>query len=175
MNDTMTLEQPETATTDQAASEDSPFASEPTADTGQAGAADALEILADPQPATEQEAEMANGTSAATRTRRTAGAVVGAGRKRLRRASTRPARARSAKKMSKAPDATRVRKAYRLVDGIPDEMKKASAGRAILEAIKKHGTATSDVLLETLGKKFSKPTMRFYLGKFQREKIIRAK
>lgn len=69
----------------------------------------------------------------------------------------------------------RVLKTYRLVDGIPDDLRKGSAGMAILEAIKSHGSPTSHDLREALPKSFPKPTLQFYLGKFQRENIVTSK
>ncbi len=79
------------------------------------------------------------------------------------------------KRAAKAAGEGRVLKSYRLVDGIPEDIRKGSAGLAILEAIKKHGSATTAELREELPKSFKKPTMQFYLGKFQRDKIVTTK
>lgn len=65
-------------------------------------------------------------------------------------------------------------KTYRLVDGIPAEVKKDSAGRAILVSISRHRGATAMVIRKDMPAGFSDATLRFYLGKFQREKVVRA-
>ncbi len=63
-------------------------------------------------------------------------------------------------------------KVYRLRNGIPATIKKPSAGRAILESISKHRAATADTIRKDMKRGYPDATLRFYLGKFQREKIV---
>ncbi len=80
-----------------------------------------------------------------------------------------------AKRVAKAAGEGRVLKTYRLVDGIPDEIRKGSAGLKILEAIKDHGSPTRNELRAALPKSFKDNTLRSFLGEFQREKIVASK
>lgn len=66
-------------------------------------------------------------------------------------------------------------KVYRLKNGIPKDLAKPSAGRAILESISKHHAATADTIRRDMKKGYPDSTLRFYLGKFQRERVVVAK
>ena len=66
-------------------------------------------------------------------------------------------------------------KVYRLKDGIPADIRKPSKGRAILESISRHRAATADTIRKDMKRGFSDATLRFYLGKFQREKVAVAR
>ena len=81
---------------------------------------------------------------------------------------------KAAKKV-KADGEGRVLKTYRLVDGIPKDMKTGTAAYQILEAIKTLGNPTGAEIRAELPKSFSRPTLQFNLGKFQREKIVTTK
>ena len=60
------------------------------------------------------------------------------------------------------------------MNGIPDTLRNPSAGRSILESIESRGTAsTNDVRADH--PKFPDPTIRFYLGKFQRGEVLTSK
>lgn len=70
----------------------------------------------------------------------------------------------------------RVAKTYKLVNGIPDTLRNPSAGRSVLEAIDARGAESSTPNLQAdLGKDFPSPTLRFYLGKFQRDGVVAAR
>lgn len=73
---------------------------------------------------------------------------------------------------------TRSQKTYRMKRQIPKTMKE-SAGRTILEVIARmKGKATGNDIRKALIKKAprsSDATLRFYLGKFQREGIVGSK
>ena len=58
--------------------------------------------------------------------------------------------------------------------GIPN-LRPGSAGLRILEAIEKRGWATAQDLRDDLGPKFVDSTLRFFLGKFQRDEVIKIK
>ena len=91
---------------------------------------------------------------------------------------TRKAKSKLGKKMrvqkvkSVKTSGGRTRKTYRLVDGIPDNIREGSAGQAILKAIQDHGSPTRNELREALPKSFKDNTLRSFLGEFQREKIV---
>ena len=63
-------------------------------------------------------------------------------------------------------------KTYRLLDGIPDSIGKETTARAILQSIQKRKGATSKMIRADIGAKVPDPTLRFYLGKFQRDKVV---
>lgn len=65
----------------------------------------------------------------------------------------------------------RANKAYRLAAGIPGGMRE-SAGRRILVAIARRRRATAQSLRSAMPRGFSDATLRFYLGKFQRDGIL---
>lgn len=63
-------------------------------------------------------------------------------------------------------------KVYKLADGMPD-MKRGTVGRAILASIaRRHGRATSQAVRTDMKRGTSDATLRFYLGKFQREGVV---
>lgn len=63
-------------------------------------------------------------------------------------------------------------KTYRLASKIPAGMRK-STGRTILAAIaRRNGAATTQSLRRAMGRGASDATLRFYLGKFQREGLV---
>lgn len=62
-------------------------------------------------------------------------------------------------------------KRYRLVKGIPKAMQHG-AGRAILVSIARHRGAEADTIRRDMKRGFSDATLRFYLGKFQREGVL---
>lgn len=62
---------------------------------------------------------------------------------------------------------------YKLTNGIPKTMK-PTAGRKILVAIARRRKATAHALRTAMPRGFSDATLRFYLGKFQREGIVQA-
>lgn len=64
-------------------------------------------------------------------------------------------------------------KVYRLTNGVPKEMGN-SAGRKILVAIARRRKATAHAIRRAMPRGFSDATLRFYLGKFQREGIVQA-
>ena len=64
-------------------------------------------------------------------------------------------------------------KVYRLRSQIPATLRKPSAGRAVLESIRRHRRATANTIRKDMKRGFSDATLRFYLGKFQRERIVR--
>ena len=68
----------------------------------------------------------------------------------------------------------RILKTYRLIESIPDGIRPKSAAMAILKAIEKHGSATRPQIRAELPKNFKEATLGFYLGKFQREHIVRS-
>lgn len=65
----------------------------------------------------------------------------------------------------------RAQKVYRLRHGIPAGMRR-SAGRMILAAIARRRNATARSLRRGMPRGFSDATLRFYLGKFQRDGIV---
>jgi hypothetical protein len=66
----------------------------------------------------------------------------------------------------------RTRKRYRMIGNIPERIGRATTAYAILTQIQKHkGQATFDHIQARLPK-VPLPTIRFYLGKFQRDKIV---
>lgn len=66
----------------------------------------------------------------------------------------------------------RARKRYRMIRNIPQQIGRTTTAYAILGHIQRHkGQATFDHLQARLPK-VPLPTIRFYLGKFQRDKII---
>ena len=66
----------------------------------------------------------------------------------------------------------RVRKRYRMRGNIPKRIDPTTTGYAILTEIQKHkGQATFERIRARLPR-VPLPTIRFYLGKFQRDKII---
>lgn len=67
----------------------------------------------------------------------------------------------------------RTQKTYALKNGIPADMRQ-SAGRQILAAIARRRNATANSLRRGMPRGFSDATLRFYLGKFQREGIVTA-
>lgn len=67
----------------------------------------------------------------------------------------------------------RTMKVYRLLAGIPKGMRQ-SAGRMILVSIARRRNATAISLRKAMPRGFSDATLRFYLGKFQREGIIQS-
>lgn len=92
-----------------------------------------------------------------------------------RKKATAKKKAQRIKHGTQATKSVRMLKTYRLIDGIPDAIRKPSAGRSILEAIRKlekDGPVTAMALRLRLGKEFSAPTLRFFLGKFQRDKVV---
>lgn len=95
-------------------------------------------------------------------------------RKSTRNASARLRTTRRAKKTHSGRG--RIVRAYRLTNGVPDGLRENSAGRSILEAIKKltdgDKSATKVAIRARLGDKMPDPTLRFFLGKFQREKVL---
>jgi len=81
-------------------------------------------------------------------------------------------RMKKARPASTRASGARQPKQYALLGSIPEALRNPSAARSILESIEKRGTATTnDVRADH--PKFPDPTIRFYLGKFQREKIVR--
>lgn len=94
---------------------------------------------------------------------------------RARRRSTK-ARVVKAAKHVRAVKSTktepRVLKTYELCGDVPESIRNPSAGRSILEAIKARGRATREEIAADLGPKFSQSTLRFFLGKFQRDNTI---
>jgi hypothetical protein len=71
-----------------------------------------------------------------------------------------------------AAQGLRTRKRYRMIGNIPERIGRATTAYAILTQIKKHkGQATFDHIQARLPK-VPLPTIRFYLGKFQRDKIV---
>jgi hypothetical protein len=64
-------------------------------------------------------------------------------------------------------------KTYTLVDGVPDKVRNPSKARTLLSTIYINGKVTANDLRALLGKKFAEPTLRFYLGKYQRENVIK--
>ena len=66
----------------------------------------------------------------------------------------------------------RARKRYRMIRNIPPQIARTTTAYSILTQIQKHkGRATFDHIQARLPK-VPLPTIRFYLGKFQRDKII---
>lgn len=68
------------------------------------------------------------------------------------------------------------RKVYRLKKGIPEGLR-GPAALAVLGAVKKHGHtkaggASADVIRRAMKRGFPDSTLRFYLGKFQREGVL---
>lgn len=61
-------------------------------------------------------------------------------------------------------------KVYRLKRGIP--MDSVGKGRAILVSISRHRGATANTIRKDMKRGFSDATLRFYLGKFQRERVV---
>ena len=91
-----------------------------------------------------------------------------------KKASARAAKPRKARSTPARENGTRQHKQYSLVNGIPDTLRNPSAGRKILESIEKRGSATNaDVRSDW--PKMPPPTIGFYLGKFQRVKVVTAK
>lgn len=71
-----------------------------------------------------------------------------------------------------AHERLRVRKRYRMIGNIPKRIGRTTTAYAILTEIQKHkGQATFDRIQARLSE-VPLPTIRFYLGKFQRDKII---
>lgn len=67
--------------------------------------------------------------------------------------------------------ATRSNKAYKLVGDYKDM--RPSVGRTILASIaRRHGRATTQSLRKDMKRGASDATLRFYLGKFQREGLV---
>ena len=64
-------------------------------------------------------------------------------------------------------------KRYTLVNGVPKDMR-PSAGRTILVSIARHRGAEADTIRRDMKRGFSDATLRFYLGKFQREGVVTA-
>jgi len=64
------------------------------------------------------------------------------------------------------------KKVYKLRSGIPDDMRRGTAARAILESISRHRKATADTIRRDMKRGFPDATLRFYLGKFQRERVV---
>lgn len=65
-------------------------------------------------------------------------------------------------------------KTYRLAGKIPAGMRQ-SAGRAILTSIgRRRGYATAHAIRGDMKRGFSDATLRFYLGKFQRDGLVLA-
>ena len=95
-------------------------------------------------------------------------------KQRARKASKKQKSPRVARKTSATKTKGRALKIYRLVNGIPEDVRQKSAAMAILKAIEKHGSATRPVIREELPKNFKEPTLGFYLGKFQRDKTVAA-
>ena len=65
-------------------------------------------------------------------------------------------------------------KKYRLISRIPTTIKNPSAGRAILVSISRHRGATANTIRRDMPRGFSDATLRFYLGKFQRQNVVAA-
>ena len=61
-------------------------------------------------------------------------------------------------------------KVYRLRQRVPAGI--VGKGRAILVAISRHRGADINTIRRDMPRNFSDATIRFYLGKFQREKIV---
>ena len=91
-----------------------------------------------------------------------------------KKASKRNKKARSVKRQSAPSTDGRARKVYRLARNIPEGLRPESAGLAILEVLKARGPSTGKEIRAALPKMPSK-TIGFYLGKFQRNSIVRAK
>jgi hypothetical protein len=71
-----------------------------------------------------------------------------------------------------AHERLRIRKRYRMKGNIPEHIGRSTTAYAILVQIQKHkGRATFDHIQARLPK-VPLPTIRFYLGKFQRDKIV---
>lgn len=64
------------------------------------------------------------------------------------------------------------KKIYRLKNGIPQSLRRGTAGRAVLESISRHRKATADTIRKDMKRGFPDATLRFYLGKFQREQVV---
>lgn len=77
--------------------------------------------------------------------------------------------ARAAARRNKSP-----RKVYRLKAGIPASIRRPSAGRKVLESISRHRGATAYTIRKDMPSGFSDATLRFYLGKYQREGVVLA-
>jgi hypothetical protein len=96
--------------------------------------------------------------------------------------STRTVRSRSSRARAKKVARTRQHvlksaqakgyKTYSLKNGMPKSVKIGTVGRSILEAIQYHGSPSKKDIRKTIGKKMNDATLRFYLGKFQRDKVL---
>lgn len=69
----------------------------------------------------------------------------------------------------------RVAKVYRLTGEIPETFRDGSAQRKMLEFVGKHADGVTYQQVQAEFPKSPTPTVRFYLGKWQREKIVTAK
>jgi hypothetical protein len=63
-------------------------------------------------------------------------------------------------------------KTYRLTNGIPKELGQETAARMILVAIARRRRATAHTIRKAMPRGFSDATLRFYLGKFQRNGVV---
>lgn len=63
-------------------------------------------------------------------------------------------------------------KFYSLIQPIPESLGKDTTARKVLESISKHGHATRTMVRADVGPDVPEPTLGFYLGKFQRDKVL---
>lgn len=95
---------------------------------------------------------------------------------RTRRAAARRKVAKRTRKPREAgsSDGDRTRKTYSLVDGIPETLRDPSVGRVILQAVQDaDGQATAKSIQDRFPE-IKAPSLRFYLGKFQRLGVLAA-
>lgn len=88
------------------------------------------------------------------------------------RMSTRKKAKPNSKRVTKDGAPVRALKSYRMIGAIPDDMRESSMARRVLTMLEKRQAATARELCDDSRGAISERTLRWYLAKFQRVKLV---